>query len=71
MTTITIAENINLEKNHFESVEEFQAHLLLSRQEEELSEEHKAILDDRLEEEKNNPNNKITLEELKKSIRRS
>lgn len=71
MTTITIAENINLEKNHFESVEEFQAYLLLSRQEEELSEEHKAILDNRLEEAKNNPNNKITLEELKKSIRRS
>lgn len=71
MTTITISENINLEKHHFESVEEFQAYLLISRQEGELGEEHKAILDERLKEEEVNPDNKITLEELKKSIRRS
>lgn len=70
MTTITISENINLEKRHFESVEEFQTYLLLSRQEQDLSEEHKAILDERLEEMEHSPEKGITLEELKSEIKR-
>lgn len=70
MTTITISENINLEKRHFESVEEFQTYLLLSRQEQDLSEEHKAILDERLEEMEHSPEKGITLEKLKSEIKR-
>lgn len=70
MTTITISENINLQKKHFESVEEFQTYLLLSRQEEDLSEEHKTILDERLEEMERSPEKGITLEELKSRIKR-
>lgn len=70
MTTITISENINLRKKHFESVEEFQTYLLLSRQEEDLSEGHKTILDERLEEMERFPKKSINLEELKKRIKR-
>lgn len=70
MTTITISENINFKKRHFESVEELQEYLLLVKQEEELSNEHKSILDERLEDLKNNPKDSLSLEELKSSIER-
>ena len=70
MTTITISENVNLQKKHFESVEEFQTYLLLSRQDEDLGIEHKAILDERLEEMERSPDDGITLEELKDRIKR-
>ena len=70
MTTITISESINLEKNHFESIEEFQNHLLLIKEQGQLSEEHQAIIDERLQDEKLNPNHHLSLEELKQSIKR-
>ena len=70
MTTITIAENIDLKKTHFESVEEFQMHLMLLQSEAELSPEHKTILDERLEETEKNPDNFLTIDQLKAGIRR-
>ena len=69
MTTITISENINFKKRHFESVEELQEYLLLVKQEEELSNEHKSILDKRLEDLKSNAEGSLSLEELKRIIR--
>ncbi len=70
MTTITIAENINLEKNHFQSVEEFQLYLLQIRSETDLSPAHKAILDERIADAEENPENSLSLDQLKANIRR-
>ena len=55
MTTITIAENIDLKKLHFESLEELQTHLLMLQQAAELGDGHKEILDLRLEEAEQSP----------------
>lgn len=70
MTTITIDEHIDLERNHFESVEEFQMYLLQWKQMSELSAEHKTILDNRLTDAEENPNSCLSMEELRQSIRR-
>lgn len=70
MTTITIAENIDLKKLHFESLEELQTHLLMLQQAAELGDGHKEILDLRLEEAEQSPDNYMTLEDLKSSLRR-
>ena len=70
MTTITIAENIDLKKLHFESLEELQTHLLMLQQAAELGGGHKEILDMRLEEAEQSPDNYVTLEDLKSSLRR-
>jgi hypothetical protein len=70
MTTITIDEHIDLERNHFESVEEFQMYLLQWKQMSELSAEHKTILDNRLTDAEENPDSCLSMEELRQSIRR-
>lgn len=70
MSTITFDENINIGKNHFKSLEDFQLYLIQKLQKSELSATHKQILDDRLAEAENNPDNFITLDELKSSIKR-
>lgn len=70
MTTITIAEDIDLKKNHFESVEDFYMHLMQIQSEAELSPKHKSILDERLEETEKNPENYLSIDQLKASIRR-
>ncbi len=70
MTTITIDEHIDLDRNHFESIEEFQMYLLEWKQASELSSEHKAILDSRLADADENPDSFLSLEELKQSISR-
>jgi len=70
MNTITFDENIDLGKNHFTTLEDFQLYLILKQQESELSPAHKSILDDRLAEAEQNPANFITLDELKSSIKR-
>lgn len=70
MTTITIDEHIDLERNHFESVEEFQMYLLQWKQTSELSADHKTILDKRLADAEENPDSFISVEELKQSISR-
>jgi hypothetical protein len=70
MTTIYFDENIELEKKHFKSLDDFQLHLLQLRNELELSDIHKRILDDRIIDADNNPNDFMDIQELRKSINR-
>ena len=70
MTTITIDKGINLAKTHFKDLEEFQLHLVQVKEQAKMSEAHKAILDDRLVDADNNPNDFVDLDELKSSILR-
>ena len=67
MTTISFDENININKNHFKTLEDFQLYLIEKLQKSELSPAHKKVLDDRLIEATQNPTNFITLDELKSS----
>ena len=70
MTTISFDENINLNKYHFKTLEDFQLYLIQTSKKSELSPAHKSILDDRLADAKENPENCISLDKLKSSIRR-
>ncbi len=70
MTTITFDENIRFDKKHFKTIEEFQLYLLQIRQKSELSDEHKKILDERIEYAKKNTDKFLTVEELKSSLKR-
>lgn len=63
-------KNINIPKNHFETLEDFQNYLVQKLQESELSSAHKKIIDTRLEEAEQNPKNFLSLYELKSSIKR-
>jgi len=68
MTTISINENLSFSKTHFESLEDFEVYVVSLRQNEELSHTHKQILDERLAERESNPDNYISIEELKAYI---
>lgn len=70
MTTISFDENINIPKNHFETLEDFQLYIVQKLQESELSSEHKRIIDTRLKEAEQNPANFLSLDELRSSIKR-
>ena len=70
MKTITFDENLKLEKNHFKTLEDFQIYVVQSQQASDLSNTHKKVLDERLIEAKQNPDNFISLDELKTSIKR-
>ena len=70
MTTISFDENININKNQFKTLEDFQLYIIQKLQKSELSPAHKKVLDDRLAEATQNPTNFITLDELKSSIKR-
>ncbi len=70
MYTITFDENINLSKRHFKNLEEFQMELLLHEEQAELSPEIIEILAERVKEADENPDNFLTLDELKRSIKR-
>lgn len=70
MTTITINKDINLAKTNFDNLEELQEAILLLNIQKDISKEHKDILDSRIKELEQNPNNFISLKELKRSIRR-
>ena len=70
MTTISFDENINIPKNHFKTLEDFQLYIVQKLQKSELSSAHKKVLDERLAEAEQNPANFITLDELKSSIKR-
>jgi len=71
MTTITIAENIDLKKSHFQSVEEFQLYLLQVQHEADLSPRHKLIIDKRIADVKQNPEAFVSLKQLKANIQRA
>lgn len=70
MTTITIKNSGNLSRTEFDDIEDLQLYLVEELQESELSAAHKQILDERLAEAEQNPDNFITLDELKSSIKR-
>jgi hypothetical protein len=70
MTTITIDNDLNLSKTHFESLEDFHLYLIQKHQNSTLSLAHRKILDERLAEAEQNPTNFITLDELKSSMKR-
>jgi len=70
MTTISFDENLNINKFNFKTLEDFQLYLIQRLQKSELSPAHKKILDNRLAEAEQNPDNFITLDELKSSIQR-
>jgi len=70
MKTITFDENIKLKKNHFKTLEDFQIYVAQNLQASDLSSAHKKVLDERLAEAEQTPNNFISLDELKTSIKR-
>ncbi len=74
MTTIHIDEELNLDKTHFKTMEEFQLYLLMREKDQSedysLSEEHKKIIDDRVAEADANPDNYITFQEFKDSFKK-
>ena len=70
MTTISFDENIDINKFNFKTLEDFQLYLIQRLQKSELSPAHTKILDNRLAEAEQNPDNFITLDELKSSIQR-
>lgn len=63
-------KTLNLKKNHFKTLEYFQIHLVYMLQKSELSQHHKEILDERIQEAKENPSKYISLNQLKNQIRR-
>jgi len=71
MTTISFDKNLKLNKNHFKDLEEFQLYLIKNLQNSELSDEHKYIIDKRLEDLNENPSSYISINELKFSITRN
>lgn len=70
MNTITFEENINIGKNHFKTLEDFQLYLVQKLENSELGPAHKKILNERLSEAEQNPDNFVTLDELKSSVKR-
>ncbi len=62
--------NKKLKKTEFNSVEDFQLYLLEIQENSELSNNHKDLLDKRLLDIENNPNDFMNLDELKSSIKR-
>ncbi len=70
MTTISFKEEININKFNFKTLEEFQLYIVQQLQQSDLDSNHKKILDNRLKEAQQNPNNFITLDQLKSSITR-
>ncbi len=70
MTTISFDENINITKFKFKTLEEFQIYLVQKLQKSELSSAHKKVIKNRLIETEQNPDNFISFDKLKSSIKR-
>lgn len=72
MTTIYIEEELNLEKTHFKTMEEFQRYLELSEIQRSdnytLSEAHKKILEERIKEADEAKEPGLTWEEVKAEL---
>lgn len=73
MTTIHIEEELNLDKTHFKTIEEFQLYLMMREKEQpedySLSDAHKKILDERVAEADENPEGYVSLQEFKNSFK--
>ena len=70
MKTISFDESINISKNHFKTLEDFQLHIVDKLQNSNLSNNHKVILDERILEANENPEEYISFQELNSSIKR-
>jgi hypothetical protein len=70
MTTISFDENINITKFNFKTLEDFQIYLVQKLQKSELSSPHKKVIKSRLIETEKNPDNFISFDKLKSSIKR-
>ncbi len=72
MTTITIKNGQNLSRTQFDSIADLQDYLLLlsTQNEIELTKEHKAILDERIQDLKENPDNFLSFKQFKTSLNR-
>ncbi|MEN8881834.1 MAG: hypothetical protein ABF263_05840 [Polaribacter sp.] len=70
MKTISFDEPINISKNHFKTLEDFQLYIVEKLQNSGLNKNQKAILDERIIEANENPEDYISLQELKSSIKR-
>ncbi len=70
MTTISFDKPLEFDRNRFRDLDDFQNYIVLKLQASELSFAHRSVLDERLEEAENNPDNFTTFNELKKSIKR-
>lgn len=70
MTTITIENGTFLQKTTFKNLEEFQLYVAEKLQFSSLSGKHTTILDTRIQEAKENPENFVSLATLKNSITR-
>ena len=70
MKTISFDEPINISKNHFKTLEDFQLHIIKNLEKAELSDAHKEILDKRILEVNENPENYLSLKDLKSTIKR-
>ena len=68
MVTISFDKPIKATKKHFKSLEEFQLHVVEEQQKSELDDFHKEILDDRLEDLKQNPSHFSTIQDFKTSL---
>ena len=70
MTTISIKENLDLSQTHFDTLEDFEMYVVALRQQSDLSTAHQTILDQRLTDRSQNPDDTMSVEELKASLRR-
>ncbi len=68
MNTITFDEPINISKNHFKTIEDFQIYMAQKLQKTELSKSHKEVLDAKTLEVNENSENYISLKELKSNL---
>ncbi len=69
MTTIHIEEELNLEKTHFQTMEEFQLYLMIYQIEKyELSDDHKKIINERIKEADKSKEPGMTYKEFKASF---
>ena len=68
MNKITFDELINISKNHFKTIEDFQIYMAQKLQETELSNTHKEVLDAKTLEVNENSENYISLKELKSNL---
>lgn len=75
MTTIHIEEELNLDKTHFKTMEEFQVYLMMQEKEQSkdhsLSDAHKKIIDERIKEADEAKEPGLSWEEVKAELEKA